>query len=446
MKLKGASPVIAILLIIVIAVGVSIMLYLWTTGKIGEAPSYEGREMIKVEGGSVLEVGGYTIITVYVRNIGDITAKVNGAYLVNGVSSIPLNIVYSTSSPPIWGGDVYNVSKEAGEVVLVKSGCIFYEDFRDGYNSGDWVTISTLESWQGESGSKNIDPTHGLVLTISRSGISGTEKYGLRLKNPLNIPEGEFIAEYKTIKLSGISDNYLAEVYFSQYATTGNPYSLSQFVATYINGWYPPITYSTATMEKRDKNEYDWDKKIAHYQSCGCWEARFSKSDDKVYIYYNGSYSGYLYWFSDGMYENPYIYLDVGIWSGESGTYSVAIPYVKVYRSLYVNVTGLESGWVVMIVDDEGNVVAEKTSSGDYVLFHRDNDSLGSFPLAGYHIIIVVSSEVFGEGEGAGLVIEPGEVKAVRVAYNGRLSPGSYLIRVVTEEGVEAVYKFTIRS
>ncbi|RLF01934.1 MAG: hypothetical protein DRK00_10695 [Thermoprotei archaeon] len=438
---KGASPVVAILLLIVITVALAISLYLWVTGRVWSTPRERRGELLKVEAVEVSRANGYTVVRVYVRNMGDSNVTVNAVYLVKGSNTILVNTAYSTSSPPIWGGDTYWVDRRAGEVKLNESGLVFYEDFRDGYDPSQWVTVSTLEP--DEQGSVSVDPDYGLVLTISRSGTSGVEKYGLRLKNPLSIGDGEFVAEYETAKLSGIGDDYLVEVYFSQYATTGNPHFLSQFVATYIKGWYPPITYSTATIEKRDRYGNEWGYGFANYQSCGRWEARFVKDKDRVYVYYNGSYIDYLKWFSEDMYTSPYVYLDIGIWSGESGTYSVAIFYLKIYESLYVNVTGLEAGWKVMVVCGS-SLKAEKTSSGSYLLFSRSE--LGSYPLKGCHILVVPSPSGGGGGGGSGFVIQPGEVRAVTAVYSDSLGAGSYVVKVSTLEGVEAVGSLVIRG
>ena len=430
---RGAFPVLAALLLVVIAVAASVLLYLWITSEVG---GEEGlvREMVKIEGVDVVESGGRTIFLVYVRNAGDVKIFLRSAYLVEGSSSTPLSIGYASQSPPLWGGDVYWIDNSTGTVAQMRSGLLLYEDFRDGYDSSQWVVISTLESWQGESGSIEVDPTYGLVLTIDRPGTSGTEKYGLRLRDPLTISDGEFVAELEMIKLSGIDRNYLVEVYFSQYATTGNPHFLDQFAAVYINGWYPPITYSTATMEKRDRYGKEWSYQVASYQSEGTWELRFALGDDKIRVYYGGSYAGYLMRFSDSMYTRPYVYLDVGVWSGESGTYSVAFPYLKVYDSPYVNVTGLNPGWEVLILDRADSVVASKTSTGYYLLFGRDE--LGGYPLEGRIVVLTGVSDV----EEAEIPIEPGEVKVVAAAYDGVLSPGTYLIKVATSRGSEAAY------
>jgi len=297
------------------------------------------------------------------------------------------------------------------------------------------VKINTLEAWQGETGSINIDPVYGLVLTISRPGTSGTEKYGIRLGNPLSIGDGIFVAEFITRKLSGINDNYLVETYFSQFSTTGNPHFLDQFAAMYINGWYPPITYSTATIEKRDRYYNEWDYEIARYQVCGEWIVVFNKTIDRVFVYYNGSYVNYLQWFSEGMYENPYIYLDIGIWSGESGTFSVCFPWIKIYDDPAFTVNNLNEGWRVLLVNNS-NILGDETVSvgGDSVSFDRFEDNI-VYPLD-VHIVVIPTADDASE---IGYVIRPGEVRSVALFITEPL-PGSFSVKVVTENGVEAVF------
>ena len=301
MRDRGSAHVVAILLLIVIAVSASAVLYLWLTGAAGLAGSAarsSSSPLLRVEAVRVVRAGTRVLFYLWVRNVGTTEARVADAYVIVGGSPQRLSLAYSTRGSPVWGGNVYWVNREEGYVQLNRSGLIFYEDFRDGYDASQWATVSTLEP--GEQGSINVDPTHGLVITISRTGTSGTEKYGLRLKNPLSISDGEFIAEYEIGKLSGINDNYLVEVYFSQFATTGNPHFLDQFVATYINGWYPPITYSTATIEKRDRYGDEWDYGFSDRETHGKWEARFNEAADKVYMHYCGDHRsghvGHLKW------------------------------------------------------------------------------------------------------------------------------------------------------
>jgi len=441
--LKAVSPVIATLLIILIVVASSVIVYLWVSGYAGSLTSASTeqtfREAIKIEAIKTIETDEGTLIILWVRNIGDTTVKVNSAYYGTTQGYKQANLAYTTSSPPIWGGDVWAFNRESQTIEKTRNGLIFYEDFRNGYNENEWDTISTLEPWQGESGNIGLDPVNGLVLTISRSLTLGTEKYGIRLRNPLSISDDVFVAEFITRKLSGIYNNYLAETYFSQFSTTGNPHYLDQFVAMYINGWFPPITYSTATIEKRDENGYEWDYGFSDYEEEGLWIAVFDKNNDKVYIYYyGGNYSGYVNYlrnFSDEMYTSPYIYLDIGIWSGESGIFSVCFPWIKIYGDLAFIVNNLNEGWRVLLVNDS-NILGDKTvpAGGDGVSFNRTTDNI-VYPLEA-HIVIIPTADDASE---IGYIIKPGEVRSIALFITEPLLE-SFSVKVVTENGVEAVF------
>ena len=97
---RGVSAIVATILLVVIAVGSSILLYLWITGQI-KAEGETARELVKIEGLQLAESGGRTLIFVYVRNAGDITVLVNAIYLVRGSSATPLVLGYTMQSPPI---------------------------------------------------------------------------------------------------------------------------------------------------------------------------------------------------------------------------------------------------------------------------------------------------------------------------------------------------------
>ena len=435
MKLKGISPVIAVLLLIVIVVAAALLYYAWATGyesAIFGLVSQEKRELIKIEGLKVVESDDRTYFLIYVRNIGDITVRVSAVYLVRGASATLLTLGYSTQSPPIWGGDVYQFNNDTGAIVQVKSGLIFYEDFRDGYDSSQWVEVSTLKFGQGKI---SVDPIYGLVITISRSSTPGIiEKYGLRLRSPLSFSDGDFVAEYETVKLSGTDKNYMVEVYLSCYGTTDDdPYNLYGYILTRITGVGGPYVSYPFARSKYGENADS--KKWRSKSSSTWWEVIYSLKGG-ISIEIKNNYGSW----SPSDYKPPlnqiYVYLDAGIWRRESGTYSVAFPYVKIYDSLYVNVSGVEPGWEVVIMGEGGSVIASKTSTGDYVLFSRDE--LGGYPIEGH--IVILGAGTGGTAAGGGVVIEPGEVKMIVAVFDGSLTPGNYLIKVATERGTEAIY------
>ena len=106
MKRKGISPVIAVLLLIVIAVAAAILTYVWITGYMGTLQSQAGtqqiQERLKIEGVSIQ--GDDTIGAIYVRNIGDITVEVSAIYLMDNTGNV-LRMDELTTTESIDPGD-----------------------------------------------------------------------------------------------------------------------------------------------------------------------------------------------------------------------------------------------------------------------------------------------------------------------------------------------------
>ncbi len=441
---KAVSHAVSVILLVMITVAVVVFLYAFTTGYMTSSEPSPAKlgSLVKIDCVRVVRLNdGSTLIYVWVRNTDDTEVKVNALYVGYGDLYSRAVMVYGSGAQTIWGGDIWEFKPETQSIEKIVDGLIFYEDFRDGYNENDWVIIDTLEEWQGEQGSINVNPVNGLVLTISRSGTLGIEKYGLRLRNPLSVPDGVFVAEFNTTKLSGINDNYLVETYFSPYATTSNPHYLYEFAAMYINGWYPPRDiYSDATVEKQDEYGNEWDYGFSSYESSGLWIIVFNGSEDRIHIYYYGdNYNGYvtdLYGFSDNMYTQPYIYLDIGVWSGESGTFSVCFPWIKIYKNLSFTIKGLDENWRVLIIDRNGNVLGDKTvpSGKESVIFHRINDNL-VYPLNAYILVIPLDNTA----SNMSYVIGPGETRVIVGFVKERL-PATFKIKVVTSQGAEATY------
>jgi len=84
-KRMGVSPVIATLLLILIAVAAAVLVYLWVSGYVGTATRAqpEMEEKIKIEAVST-RGSGATAITCYVRNVGGVDAVIVNAYLETG--------------------------------------------------------------------------------------------------------------------------------------------------------------------------------------------------------------------------------------------------------------------------------------------------------------------------------------------------------------------------
>ena len=84
MRRRGISPVIAVLLLIVIAVAAAILTYVWISGYMGtlqgQAGTEQVEERIKIEG---IEVTNGQLTAVYVRNLGSISVTIDAIYVMD---------------------------------------------------------------------------------------------------------------------------------------------------------------------------------------------------------------------------------------------------------------------------------------------------------------------------------------------------------------------------
>ena len=90
MNKKGISPVIATLLLIIIAVAAAILTYLWVTGYIGTLQQQGGTEGLHER--IRIEAVGYNsstgTLTIYVRNIGDVSTTIDAAYIIDHTNTV----------------------------------------------------------------------------------------------------------------------------------------------------------------------------------------------------------------------------------------------------------------------------------------------------------------------------------------------------------------------
>jgi flagellin-like protein len=122
LKRMGVSPVIATLLLILIAVAAAVLVYLWVSGYVGTATRAqpEMEEKIKIE---AVSIGDRTTITCYVRNVGGVDAVIVSAYLEAG--GIVLTSTTAGGSTSITPGEVKTVtvgglSLSAGRTYTIK--------------------------------------------------------------------------------------------------------------------------------------------------------------------------------------------------------------------------------------------------------------------------------------------------------------------------------------
>ncbi len=98
MKRRGISPVIAVLLLIVIAVAAAVLTYVWLTGymtsQFGAVRTSQVEERLKIEAASLDTTGSFTL---YVRNIGDSDVKISTVYLLGSDGETVLEVITGTS-------------------------------------------------------------------------------------------------------------------------------------------------------------------------------------------------------------------------------------------------------------------------------------------------------------------------------------------------------------
>ena len=152
-------------------------------------------------------------------------------------------------------------------------------------------------------------------------------------------------------------------------------------------------------------------------------------------MFYNDTYATEVWGLTRGVYEYPYIYLDIGVWYEESGELRVYFTWVKVYRDLSFTISNLDENWRVLLISDS-DVLGDKTVpvGDDSVSFDRFDDNI-VYPLDA-HIVVIPTADDASE---IGYVIRPGEVKSVALFITEPL-PESFSVKVVTENGVEAVF------
>lgn len=85
---KGVSPLIATVLLILISIAASVILWTWTSSMVSQAPSEIPflTERVKIE---AVSVEG-NIVRVYVRNLMDNEVKIGSCYIINGTSGLAL--------------------------------------------------------------------------------------------------------------------------------------------------------------------------------------------------------------------------------------------------------------------------------------------------------------------------------------------------------------------
>jgi flagellin-like protein len=120
---RGVSPVIATLLLIVIAVAAAVLVYMWTVGYATQMrpTTPEVSERLKIETGNLTIVGSNVIAILYVRNVGGSQVYINGSYLLTTDGSA----IKWADAPYIYVDSVGAMAKPLNPGTVYKVGVIF---------------------------------------------------------------------------------------------------------------------------------------------------------------------------------------------------------------------------------------------------------------------------------------------------------------------------------
>jgi flagellin-like protein len=97
---KGISPVIATIILVLIAVVAGVLLWLWTSGFTSALPAQQQAlyERIKIEGVKVNKTQDKVNVTAYVRNVGSVNVNISTVYILKPDGTI---VEYSKLGTPI---------------------------------------------------------------------------------------------------------------------------------------------------------------------------------------------------------------------------------------------------------------------------------------------------------------------------------------------------------
>ncbi|MCC6057183.1 MAG: hypothetical protein LM583_10950 [Desulfurococcaceae archaeon] len=109
---KGVSPIIATVILVLIAVAAGVMLWLWVSGFASTTPAQQQalNERIRIDAVQVSTTGGTTTVTIYVRNIGNSDVKIGAAYILDTTGIIKATNTSTDKLPTIQPNEVKTVT------------------------------------------------------------------------------------------------------------------------------------------------------------------------------------------------------------------------------------------------------------------------------------------------------------------------------------------------
>ena len=109
---KGVSPIIATVILVLIAVAAGVMLWLWVSGFASTTPAQQQalNERIRIDAVQVSTTDGTTTVTIYVRNIGNSDVKIGAAYILDTTGIIKATNTSTDKLPTIQPNEVKTVT------------------------------------------------------------------------------------------------------------------------------------------------------------------------------------------------------------------------------------------------------------------------------------------------------------------------------------------------
>lgn len=97
-KRAGVSPIIAVLLLILIAIAAGVMVYAFVAGWVGSATS--GTTVAQAQLAIDYVEGSGTLVTIYVRNVGGVSAQIDTIYVYEAGGAL-INVPSTNPTLPV---------------------------------------------------------------------------------------------------------------------------------------------------------------------------------------------------------------------------------------------------------------------------------------------------------------------------------------------------------
>jgi len=143
---KGISPVIATIILVLISVVAGVLLWLWTSGFTSALPAQQQAlyERIKIEGVKVDTTQNPATVTAYVRNVGNVDVKISTVYILNPDGTI-VEIPERITVTDLAGNPISSQSVSPGSVAKVEV------TVTGSYSSGYAYVIKVVTANGGEA-------------------------------------------------------------------------------------------------------------------------------------------------------------------------------------------------------------------------------------------------------------------------------------------------------